>query len=475
MQILTTSTGIPYRFETTGKMAEASNVLSNAVSTTDTLSKDMERALAFEAHFSAALDEAPADAAKMMEALRVVVGNLNVAIDSEFLDSMMTQIIGAPVLRVTSISEGIPAEDVPDCLRALCTFLGDRQYHPLIKAAIAQAYVLIVRPYIYGNGRLARALSLMVLLRSGYTFLLERGLSEVFARHKAEYDESIMSTEDGDLTDFISFFLDMLVETLSTNSSATIMGDTGDTGATEATEAITTAQEITSTSDTKTGNRAATEAIITAQEITSTDGLKGDKVAARFYSTLSDLDRSRYDSVRQTASCVRILLKEGIHEFTKELWMERTGQTSQEYKNSRNSMLSRGLITNTGKARDSRYVFNLPTSPAPENDGTQEVDDAFYTALAEMESSAIETIRNTAYCIRLLLKTGIQEFTRAIWIEKTGQTDKEFITARAAMSRKGMIRNLEKPGSRKGRYVFNLKSQFAQRKTKKRQEGKHAQ
>lgn len=47
---------------------------------------------------------------------------------------------------------------------SLCLFLNDYEMHPLLKAAIAQAYVLLVRPYDEGNERLARLLSYSILL-----------------------------------------------------------------------------------------------------------------------------------------------------------------------------------------------------------------------------------------------------------------------------------------------------------------------
>lgn len=62
------------------------------------------------------------------------------------------------------------ARTVPDRVGELSAFLASPQIHPLIKAAVAQAYMIILRPFPEGNERLGRVLSSMILLRAGYTF-----------------------------------------------------------------------------------------------------------------------------------------------------------------------------------------------------------------------------------------------------------------------------------------------------------------
>ena len=103
---------------------------------------------------------------------------------------------------------------IPECVAELCSYLADRTVHPLIKAAVAQAYVYIVRPFPDGNERLGRVLSSMILLRAGYGFFSEVSLSALIARKSYAYYEAmanILRTENGnDMTFFTEFFLELL-------------------------------------------------------------------------------------------------------------------------------------------------------------------------------------------------------------------------------------------------------------------------
>ena len=103
---------------------------------------------------------------------------------------------------------------IPECVAELCTYLSDRTVHPLIKAAVAQAYVYFIRPFPEGNERLGRILSSMILQRAGYGFFGEVSLSALIARKSYAYYEAmsnVMRTENGnDMTYFIEFFLDLL-------------------------------------------------------------------------------------------------------------------------------------------------------------------------------------------------------------------------------------------------------------------------
>lgn len=107
-----------------------------------------------------------------------------------------------------------PPSAIPELMHTLCVFLGDAGTHPLVKAGVAQAYILVVRPFPEGNERLSRILSSMILLRSGYTFFSDISLSALMARRSYAYYEAsanILSEESGgDMTYFIEYFLELL-------------------------------------------------------------------------------------------------------------------------------------------------------------------------------------------------------------------------------------------------------------------------
>lgn len=103
---------------------------------------------------------------------------------------------------------------IPDRLNDLCSFLSSQAAHPLIKAAVAQAYLLILRPFPDGNERLGRIVSSMILLRAGYSFFSDVSLSALIARKSYAYYEAMANTlreENGnDLTYFVEYYLELL-------------------------------------------------------------------------------------------------------------------------------------------------------------------------------------------------------------------------------------------------------------------------
>lgn len=103
---------------------------------------------------------------------------------------------------------------IPDRLNELSAFLELPNIHPLIKAAVAQAYLMILRPFPEGNERLGRMVSNIILLRAGYTFFSEISLSALIARRSYSYYEAMLNIfreENGcDLTYFIEYYLELL-------------------------------------------------------------------------------------------------------------------------------------------------------------------------------------------------------------------------------------------------------------------------
>lgn len=106
------------------------------------------------------------------------------------------------------------AAKIPGMIDKLCIFLNDYEMHPLLKATIAQAYILMVRPFDEGNERLARLLSYSILLRKGYSFFRQFALSGMIAQDGMLYYKAMETVQDvrgeGDLTCFIEYYLGML-------------------------------------------------------------------------------------------------------------------------------------------------------------------------------------------------------------------------------------------------------------------------
>ena len=106
------------------------------------------------------------------------------------------------------------SSDISGLVSEFTDFLADPKIHPLIKSAVSQAWILIVRPFPEGNERLARILSEIILIRAGYSFFSSVSLSAIIARNGYGYFNAIaniLRTENGgDLTYFIEYFLTLL-------------------------------------------------------------------------------------------------------------------------------------------------------------------------------------------------------------------------------------------------------------------------
>ncbi len=106
------------------------------------------------------------------------------------------------------------AQSIPNRVKELTAFLADSKTHPLIKAAVAQAWMMVIRPFPEGNERLGRILSSVILLRAGYAFFSDVSLSALIARKGYGYYEAIANIlreeNGGDLTYFVEYFLELL-------------------------------------------------------------------------------------------------------------------------------------------------------------------------------------------------------------------------------------------------------------------------
>lgn len=115
-------------------------------------------------------------------------------------------------------------EDVPKFMKSLVSFINDDSdeiLHPLIKALIIHFYFVYIHPFNDGNGRTARALTYMYLLKSGYHFFKFFSISSILKEFRGNYYKAIKNVEDydNDLTYFLEFYLDMMEKSIKKVSS----------------------------------------------------------------------------------------------------------------------------------------------------------------------------------------------------------------------------------------------------------------
>ena len=83
-----------------------------------------------------------------------------------------------------------------------------RDIHPILRAGITHYELARIHPFVDGNGRVARAMAILVLYREGYDVKRFFSLEEFFDKNAEEYYTGLQSVEkkQGDLTFWLEFF-----------------------------------------------------------------------------------------------------------------------------------------------------------------------------------------------------------------------------------------------------------------------------
>jgi len=108
-----------------------------------------------------------------------------------------------------------PAIEVPYQLDGLFSWLNStkaREIHPVIRAGIMHYELVRIHPFVDGNGRVARAMAMLVLFREGYDVKRFFSIEEYYDKHAAEYYGALQSVQKnkGDLTEWLELFVEGL-------------------------------------------------------------------------------------------------------------------------------------------------------------------------------------------------------------------------------------------------------------------------
>jgi Fic family protein len=96
--------------------------------------------------------------------------------------------------------------------------LEGKTHHPLLVIAVFVVRFLAIHPFQDGNGRLARVLTNLLLLRTGYTYVPYSSLERVVEENREQYYRALRSaqgtldTDESHLMDWLRFFLLCLVD-----------------------------------------------------------------------------------------------------------------------------------------------------------------------------------------------------------------------------------------------------------------------
>ncbi len=109
---------------------------------------------------------------------------------------------------------------VPIQIKQLLEFLKSKdseEIHPVLKSGITHYEFVRIHPFVDGNGRVARALSTLILFEEGYDIRRFFSLEEYYDKNAGKYYEALQSVEkqDGDLTLWLDYFTEGLAIELS--------------------------------------------------------------------------------------------------------------------------------------------------------------------------------------------------------------------------------------------------------------------
>jgi Fic family protein len=96
--------------------------------------------------------------------------------------------------------------------------LAGTKHHPLLVIGVFVVRFLAIHPFQDGNGRLARVLTNLLLLRTGYSYVPYSSLERVIEENREQYYRALRSAQgtldkdESHLVDWIRFFLLCLVE-----------------------------------------------------------------------------------------------------------------------------------------------------------------------------------------------------------------------------------------------------------------------
>ncbi|NTW29828.1 MAG: Fic family protein [Candidatus Moranbacteria bacterium] len=109
-------------------------------------------------------------------------------------------------------------KEMDDVLFWLNDEMNRKETHPLVLIANFIFEFLAIHPFTDGNGRLSRALTTLLLLKTGYTYVPYVSLDEIIEEKKIAYylalrkTQSDHKTEKEDISPWLNFLLDALVE-----------------------------------------------------------------------------------------------------------------------------------------------------------------------------------------------------------------------------------------------------------------------
>lgn len=137
-------------------------------------------------------------------------------------DSSPMQVVSGPMGKEKVHFEAPKAEIIDtEMSRFLEWFNEEATLDPTLKAAIAHLWFVTIHPFDDGNGRIARAITDMMLSRADESSLRFYSMSAQIRLERKEYYDILERTQKGnlDITNWIKWFLECLLNALNTSEN----------------------------------------------------------------------------------------------------------------------------------------------------------------------------------------------------------------------------------------------------------------
>ena len=116
--------------------------------------------------------------------------------------------------------EPVSFELITPMIDRLCEFVNDdKEYiHPIIKGILIHFIIAYIHPFMDGNGRVLRSLFYWYTMREGYSVMEYLSISKAIKEHKGNYEYAyqLSETDGNDVTYFIDYNLDMIMQSIET-------------------------------------------------------------------------------------------------------------------------------------------------------------------------------------------------------------------------------------------------------------------
>ncbi|MDP2182098.1 MAG: Fic family protein [Actinomycetota bacterium] len=129
-------------------------------------------------------------------------------------------VVVADEIRLEILHTPPEASQIPAQLQALCDYAnnesGDFEY-PVLKAIALHFWLAYLHPFVDGNGRTARALFYLFVLKQGYWLFEYLAISRVILGRRGQYDRAYLYSEqdDCDVTYFVTFNLHAIEQSIT--------------------------------------------------------------------------------------------------------------------------------------------------------------------------------------------------------------------------------------------------------------------